>query len=318
MGGDFGLTRMTMSVIRAHQRDSERQRKYRLKSQAIEAAEGEVEEQENHIRTITSFHKECPANINWQIIANAIPPGRPIRTNYEETQASLRRKNYVPNFWVKLVNLTEYRIKVLEANIERARKLDEMKYNDAIVQFKEQYEKWEEDAKLAKNILNGNLELYKSVIQGLDLWSELKEIGKVLNIEVHNGKNIEISLQYDRECVPQYRKRVLKRGDISLTSMPIGLYNEICYNYVCSSVIRVIRETFAALPVDFVQVNVISNFVNTVTGHSENYPILSVKISRDNIKNVEWGNIDPTRFIQALVHKVDFKKTKGLGPVTKL
>lgn len=318
MGRDFGLTRMTMSIIRAYQRDQERQRKHALEMQALELAEEEVEEQNNRILALISFHKECSPNINWNMLANQLPPVVPVKTNDEETIARSRKENYIPGFWIKLFNLTQYKINKLEKDIDRAINADEIRYNETIRQFKNRYKNWEKETSLAKNILNGKLESYKTVIQELKFWSEIEEIGKILTIDLHDDKNVEISLKDNRTCVPRQRKRALKRGGISLTNMPVGLYNEICYSYICSSAIRVTREIFVALPVDFVQINIIGDFVNTITGHPENHPILSVKISRDTLKNVNWDNIDPINFIQSFSHRVNFKKTKGFSAVTKL
>ncbi len=318
MGGDFGLTRMTMAVIRAHQRNQEHQHKHALKMQALELAEGEVEEQNRYVQTITSFHKECSPNINWNILTSRRPPIMPVRTNDEEVIARSRREKYIPGFWTKLLNLTQYMINKLETNIERARNADELRHAKATGQFKSQYEKWQKETELAKNILNGNPESYKSVIRDLKLWSEIEEIGKTLNIDFHDDKNMEISLKDNRACVPQQRKRALKRGGVSLTNMPMGLYNEICYSHICSSAIRVIREVFAALPVESIQINIIGDFVNTITGHPEKHPILSVKIPRDSLKDVNWDNINPTNFIKAFAYRVNFKKTKGFNAITKL
>jgi len=318
MGGDFGLTRMTMAVIRAHQRDQERQHKHALKIQAIEAAEGEVEEHEYYIQYITSFHKECASDINWSMIASQSPPIVPLKTNDREIIARSRRENYIPGFWIKLFDLTKYRIDKLEADIKRAKNADKLSYTEAMAQFKRRYAEWEQETSLAKNILNNNFEAYESVIRELELWLGIKEIGKILNIEFHNNKYVEISLNDNRACIPQQRKRALKRGGISLTNMPVGLYNEICYTYICSSVTRIMREVFAALPVESIQINIIGDFVNTITGHPESHPILSVKGRKDSFKDINWNNIDPISFIKAFEHRVDFKKTKGFGAVMKL
>jgi len=43
-----------------------------------------------------------------------------------------------------------------------------------------------------------------------------------------------------------------------------------------------------------------------------------VRILRNDLKDIEWDRIDPLSFIGNFEHQVNFKKTRGFSPVSKL
>jgi len=318
MGGDFGLTRMTMTLIRAHQRDVERKRKWDLKMEALKGAEAEVEDQDHYIQTITSFHKECLSPVDWQLITQHPSPRKPVYNNDNELKARKKRETYVPGAWAKFLDLVDVNIQKLEEGIVKAKIHDEAQYNEAMAEFTKQYAIWAKETNLAKCILNGDIESYKLVIREMKLWSDVKEIGDVVSTDVYDANKVEITLKGQSDCIPRQRKKTLKRGVVSITKMPISLFFEIYYRCICSGAIRVIREVFAALPVNSVQINIIDDFINTISGHTENLPVLSVRILRNDLKDIEWDRIDPLSFIGNFEHQVNFKKTRGFSPVSKL
>jgi len=318
MGGDFGLTRMIMALMRAQQRDVERERRWTLKMKMLKEAETQVEDQNHYIQTITSSYKECSFLVDWQLIVHRSSPEKPVYNKDNELKARQKRENYVPGFWIKLFKLIESKIKRLDADIEQSKLKDEARYNKAMAEFTKQSAIWERETNLARCILSGDIESYKLVIREMKLWSDVKEIGHIVSIDVYDGNKVGITLKGNSDCIPRQRKKALKSGVVSETIMPTSLFFEIYYRYVCSSAIRVIREIFAILPVNLVQVNIIDDFTNTASGHTESLPILSLRLLRDDLKAIEWDGIDPLSFIGSFEHHVNFKKTKGFSPVSKL
>lgn len=148
----------------------------------------------------------------------------------------------------------------MDIEIERAKNKDEARYNEATAKFNEQYAIWEKITKLAQGILIGDIESYKSLIKEWKIWLDIKEIGDLEDIDIHDKDKVNITFKDDPNCVPQHKKRVLKKGDISVKMLSNSSYYEIYQSYICSSAIRVIREIFAVLPVNTVQVNIATNF----------------------------------------------------------
>ncbi len=121
MRGDFGLTNMTMAVLRAIHRDHIRQQKYELKIKALELGESEIQQHIEYMFAIISLHKKCSPNINWDVLANMKSPILPLKTKDAEIAAVNLKEKYHPGFWIKLLNLTQHNINKLQANVERAK-----------------------------------------------------------------------------------------------------------------------------------------------------------------------------------------------------
>ncbi|HGF7186034.1 TPA: hypothetical protein AB5E10_003495, partial [Vibrio cholerae] len=110
-------------------------------------------------------------------------------------------------------------------------------------------------------------------------------------------------------------KSLLKSGKLSVKKMPVGKFNELYQDYVCSSVLRIAREAFAILPDEFILINATDKLLNKVTGHLEEQNILSVYISRSTLYGLNMESIDPSDSMQNFIHKMSFKPTKGFEAV---
>jgi hypothetical protein len=64
-----------------------------------------------------------------------------------------------------------------------------------------------------------------------------------------------------------------------------------------------------------VLVKSLGEILNTQTGHLEQKPILSVAIPRDSIDRIQWESVDPADAMANFVHRMRFKKSKGLFAV---
>lgn len=100
--------------------------------------------------------------------------------------------------------------------------------------------------------------------------------------------------------------------------MPKGKFNELYQDYICGCVLRVAREIFSFLPVEFVFINVQSELVNLATGHLEQQTILSVAIPRQTIERLNFETLDPSDSMRNFKHNMKFSKTTGFSIVPDL
>lgn len=321
-----GTVRSIGAAVRAAERDAkrrqrelERQQKQYAKMQELEQAAYEVEVFENHIEIIQSVHKECSDPIEWEKIAISKEPQKPENTQTHEKEARLKVKNYSPGIVDKIFKKTESKKKKLEDNIGDAIKKDESEYNAAISDWDEKVRDWKESVSLAKQLLAGNEQAKINAIKELNPFSELSTLGS--NISVKTGANgiIEATIHvHGEEIVPSEAKSLLKSGKLSVKKMPIGTFNEIYQDYVCSCSLRVAKEILAIIPDQFVVVTAIDEMLDSKTGHLEKTPILSVYISRKTINSLNMNNIDPSDSMSNFNHNMSFKKTKGFEPVQSI
>jgi hypothetical protein len=321
-----GFVRSVNASVNRAKRESERQARQRqkeLESQQrlaeLESAAYEVELYENYIERLKSVHKDCSESIDWSSIKNIPPPSEPVQKSTNEQNAQAEYDNFKPGVLDKLLNTTEKRLDSLKQKISEAKLLDEREFQILQDEYQSQYKDWEESKSLAERVLKGDKNAYLEVINEMNPFSEIAELGSSLNFKIGDTGIIETSINVHGESlIPTESKSLLRNGKLSAKKLPKGTYYELHQDYICSCVIRVANELFAILPVDLVIVSAIDNILNTASGHMEEQPILSVAISRKTLEMLNLEQIDPSDSMKNFVHKMNFKKSSGFSPVQSI
>ena len=314
-----GVLRQMEASARRAERDSIRRQKELNKMLEYQHVSYEVEKYENYINVLQTMHEDCSEKIDWNQIKNLIPPSVPVNSHEFEKGAKDKLQNYKPNIFHKLFGRVEKIQKNLEEGILICIKMDEEEYKNDVLTYENDKKEWEEDVNLAESILIGDLESYKEAINKLNPFSEIGELGTGLSINFHNKDIIEVNITvHSEEIIPSESKSLLKSGKLSIKSMPISRFNEIYQDYICSSVLRIARETFAILPIKEIIVTAYSNLLNKQTGYKEDAPILSVLMPNETLNKLNFSGIDPSDSMRNFVHNMDFKKTTGFCPVEKI
>lgn len=314
-----GVIRSMEASARRAERESLRRQKEYNKMMEIERASYEVEMHENQVAVLQSMHQDCSEKVDWNQIKNLAPPIIPIKKNEYELGAQRNLEKYKPTFSQKLFGKVEKTKESLELEIKNAIRKDEEKFADEFKSYEEEKKEWEDDISIASKVLGGNLEGYKEALNKLNPFSEISDLGTGLSISFPDKNIIVVDLNvHSEEIIPNEIKSLLKSGKVSVKSMPIGRFNEIYQDHVCSSVLRIARETFAALPVNKIIVTAFSNLLNTQTGYKEDSPIISALIPIETLSNLNFSKIDPSDSMKNFVHNMDFKKTQGFNAVKKI
>lgn len=296
------------SIQRAEQRrqrELQKREKEIAKMEALQLAAYEVEVYENHIDLILSVHKEPASLIDWKALKNAKEPIEPQRKKTNEM-------NFKAGFLTKILG----REKVKK---EQAVQKDDEEFQVAYEQWKLDHSTWQENKLLADELLSGNEESKIQILKRIDPFSDISELGSSLNFEIKENKIVEAILRpHGKDVVPSETKSLLQSGKLSVKKMPIGKFNEIFQDYICSCVLRIGNETLAIIPDKLLLIHVLDEILNTKTGHMEEQCVVSVAISRDTIATLNMEMIDPSDSIENFVHNMKFMKTKGLQPVEKL
>lgn len=100
--------------------------------------------------------------------------------------------------------------------------------------------------------------------------------------------------------------------------MPKTRFNELYQDHICSAALRLAREVFAYLPLEYARVNAMAKIVNSKNGQLEDQPILSVIFNPITIKGLNLDKIDPSDSMQNFLNRMDFSKTKGFNVVNKI
>ena len=321
-----GTVRSIGSAVRAAERESkrrhrelEKQEKAFAKMQELEQASYEVEVYENHIEFIQSLHKECSPRIDWEKVANSPKPVEPDHSMEEETRARSRMEKYTPTFFDKLFRKEESKRQTLENDLSSAQDVDKKSHDEKIKEWETDVADWEESLSLSKLLLSGDQSSKIKVIEELNPFSEISDLGSNLSFNIGTSSIVEAEVNiHSNDIVPSEIKSLLASGRLSVKKMPKGKFNEIFQDYVCSCVLRVANELFSILPDNLVVITAVDELLNSKTGHHEKLPILSVAISRTTFEKLNIHSIDPSDSMSNFVHNMSFKKTQGFSPVDRV
>lgn len=297
-------------------REAARRFKEQQKLQEILNAEQAVSDWEQYIETLQSIHKDCSEKVNWARMNKQIKPKEPTSSNSNELQATFKLQNYKPSFFDKIFGLTANRIKKLEENVKAAIEADKKDYKNALEKYQDDLNEWEENQVLSKGMLDQDPESYAKALAFYQPFSDVSELGAKINFKIEK-EFIDVDLHVNGdEVVPNYILSQTSTGKLSKKNMPKTRFIELYQDHVCSAVLRVARETFALLPVQYARISAISNILNTQTGFLEEKPILSVIVRPETLNKINLNAIDPSDCMSNFVHAM--KKSNGFEAVEKV
>ena len=301
------------------QRELEKQQKLYDKMHELERAAYEVELYENHIEVLSSVHKDCGEELQWEKIKEDNPPTKPTRSSNHENKAQSTLDNYSPGLTDKLFRRVESKKAELEKAIEDARTRDGQEYQDAVKEYEQMYADWEASRELASSILDGNIDAYVEAIKETDPFSEIKHLGSSIEFKALDIHIIEATLHVNNDIViPREVKSLLRSGKLSIKDMTKSKFYELYQDYVCGCALRIARELFALLPIEMAIINTVGMILNAKTGHMEEQPILSVAIPGQTLSTLNFDSLDPSDSMENFVHNMKFRKTKGFDAVKRI
>jgi hypothetical protein len=301
---------------RRRQRELEQKKKDIAKMQDLEKAQFEVNEFENYIDVIRSVHKDCGENWNWSEIKSSAPPKEPQPKREGEIKAQKALDSYTPSFFDKIFHKIKKKKSALLKEIERVKKADTAENKKAYDEYLTNYQEWNKITEIANKISMGDAEAYIEAVQEVMPFEELEQIGSDIKIFVNDKHTIEcyVNIQ-DEKVIPKEEKSLLKSGKLSVKKIPTSRFYDIYQDYVCGCVLRIARELFALLPVEMVFINAHGKLLNPTTGHIEDMVIISVAIPKKTLEGFNLDAIDPSDSMKIFVHRMNFKKNQGFGPV---
>jgi len=289
------------------------------KMQTAQNSKDVVKHQLEYFKNITSIHKICDDVIDWQEIYNVIEPRKPNVVSHREDKARGRLENFHPNFIYKKLNLIEWRKRLLEKSIYRAIKRDKKEYDKLVSIYNSDYASWSLKHTEAENVVNKNFSKYLEIFDKYQTFND-EPVGKEVDFNINDKGVVEVGIvAIDADdIIPDKEYSVRASGTLSTKNMPASTKYDYYQDYICSSLIRVVRELFRVLPIDNVLANVVVRDNNPSTGHMDDMIIVSSYIDRKTFMELNFNYIDASEAIKNFKNNMSFKKTKGFEFVEKL
>lgn len=284
--------------------------KEQAKMEELEKNKLEVELYENKLEMIKSIHKECDQSIDWIEVENSEPPFRfnEGEKGINELNAIKVLEDYNPSFFDKILGKQDKKIEGLKNNIKIAKKEDE-----------EEYSSWKNSVEVAKRINQQDIDTYFEVIDELKPLDDLLEFGSGFEFFIEEPNWLEVDFDVNTDIVvPKEIKSLTKTGKVSSKQMTKTKYYDIQQDYICSCTLRIARDMFALLPLEYIVINALDDRLDTSTGKYSKEVVLSVKIDKDKLLNLNMDLIDPSDSMDNFECNMKFKKTGGLSIVDRI
>lgn len=178
---------------------------------------------------------------------------------------------------------------------------------------------WQENISLAKEVLNKNVDAYLKVINEYSSMHDIAAFGSEFEFGSDDGNTLTANFLVNIEgVVPSVGFKQSDSGKVSDFTLKGSAYNDLAQDYVCSCAIRIAREVFALLPIDFLIVNAQDKIFDSSTGNQRDATILSTLFIRDGFSNINFDMIDPSDFVARFKTNQSFTKTNGFKEVEEL
>ncbi len=319
------LSSMQAAARRAEREAQRRQRELQKEQaqlermQELERASYEVAAYENRVELLLSAHKECGERWDWEGLAAQAPPIEPSLSHDKEERARAGLENYNPGLLDKAFRRVEAKQRQLAEEVEGAIRRDEAEYHQALDTFREAQADWEDTRNLALRILSGDPSAYLEAIEEANPFADITSLGSSFDFQAEDQLIIRTAFHVNSdEVIPSEIKSLLRSGKLSVKQMPKGQFNELYEDYVSSCILRVAREVFALLPVEFVVATAFGTLLNTRTGQLEDQPIVSTAIPRKTLEKLNMDSVDPSDSMGNFIHRMNFNKRKGFSAVTPI
>lgn len=283
--------------------------KEKQKQLELEHAKAVVEEYECKIDAIISIHRACADEIDWDVVVQKTAPFEKGEQGPREIEAREKADSYKPGFLAK-------RIKVFDSAANGSL---EKKIASAIDEDKKEYEEWETWNIMATRICSKDLDAMLEVIENVDVFGDLTEYGSGFEVGLITDKIAEVEFDIMADTVvPKEEATITAAGKLSQKKMAISKRFDIMQDYVCSCALRIARDLFSILPLDEVLIHAKDSLLDTSIGCDVKQDILSVRITRDKMQNMNFDLIDPSDSMANFECNMKFLKTKGFQPIKRL
>ena len=167
---------------------------------------------------------------------------------------------------------------------------------------------------LARRVLLGDPAGYIEALRELSPLSSIQQLGTTVEVEAEHRSLISGRLVVnDRGVIPKESKTLTATGKVSTKAMAKGRYHELYQDHVCSCVLRVAREMFALLPIETVIITAVVRGVDSGTGKDTLIPVLSVAVTRNKLRELDFERLDPSDSMVNFLHRGDVLASKRTG-----
>lgn len=296
-------------------KQAERQRAARqraLHRQAhLDASARAAAEYEEIVEALTGAHRVAVSRVDWLTTATAPERGVPDRRCDAEDAAAERLAAYVPGWFARTFGREQKARDRLADEVVASRTRDDEMHAAAIAAA----ESRNAAIAAARRVIDRDPD---AMVAALDERSSLGRLPfsvEGVDLRLIDGRTIAIVDGLDLEDMPEESVTLLKSGKASVKDLGVGKRLEMHRDAICSAAIRVAMEFLAALPIDEVEVLMLTDILDRGTGHIQSLPVLHLRATSQALGALNLPRTQAVAVVERLGAHLDWSKREGFRAI---
>lgn len=294
-----GMVRTMRAMDRAA-KQAERQRLARPdalhRAAMLDASAQAAAEYEGIVEALTGAHRLTFTRRDWLTVATAPDEEPPRRRDDEEQIARSRLDAYVPGFLDKALRRGEKVMALLADGVGAARGRDD----DAHARATDAVAARNTQAAFARRVVGRDPDAMVTALEEHSGLGRLPFSVEGIDTIFLDGRVVAVVDGLDLEDMPQETVTLLKSGKASFKALATGKRLEMHRDAICSAALRVAIEFLGTLPLDEVEVLMLTDILDPATGHIDGAPVLHVRVSEQVLRTVNLARTDACALVERL------------------
>lgn len=277
----------------------------------LDASASAAAEYEEIIEALTGAHRVSRGKIDWLTTARASEVLAPERRSSSEDAAAVRLAEYSPGWFARALGREQKTRDRLAAEIEAARTRDDEAHSANVAKAHDR----NSEIATARRVVDRDLD---AMVAALDKYSALGSLPfsvEGVDTLLLDGRMIAIVDGLDLEDMPQETVTLLKSGKASIKDLPPGKRQELHRDAICSAAIRVALEFLAVLPIDEVEVIMLTDILDRGSGHIESLPVLYLRAATQALSMLNLPRTEGAAVVERLGGHMDWTKRDGFRAI---
>lgn len=305
----------TMRAMDRAAKQAERQRVARqqvLHRQAhLDASARAAAEYEEIVEALTGAHRTPLSRVDWLTTATAPDVPMPERRSDCEYAAAVRLAEYAPGWFARTLGREQKERARLANEVAASRARDDAAHVAAISAA----EARNAEIAAARRVVDRNLD---AMVVALDEHSALGSLPfsvEGVDTLLLDGRTIAIVDGLDLEDMPEETVTLLKSGKVSVKDLAVGKRIEMHRDAISSAAIRVAMEFLATLPIDEVEVLMLTDILDHGTGHIVSLPVLHLRATSQALGSLNLSRTQAIAVVERLGAHMDWSKRDGFRAI---
>lgn len=298
-------------------KQAERQRVARLaaleRQAQLDASASAAAQYDEIVAAMTGAHRVEFRRRDWLRTATAPAVPAPARRDDERAAAQARLDDYRPGWLTRVLGREEKVRGALADEVEAAGARDDRAHQDRL----READLRNAEISAAQRVVERQVDALVEALEEHSSLGDLPFAVEGLDTLFLDDRVIAVVDGLDLEDMPEESISLLKSGKASVKAIPVGRRHEMHRDAICSSSIRVAIEVLSTLPIDEVEVLMLTDILDRGSGHIAAAPVLHLRVSAQALAAVNLTRADAPALVERLGGHMDWSKRDGFRRINE-